>query len=241
MRLIFLRQLKNVFFFTVLFTTINAQTLDTFARADTILYGRYETGELNLEVPFVKNLIHGEVKEYLKNGQLIFSQKFYMGRPFGMRHKYNKEKVLIEQYEYNYDDNVKNGKALEYWENGKIKSEGQYLNDKKVGVWYSYLNTRLSYSVHTYVDGVTQGKYQYYYLNQLAEEGNFVNECLDGVFKTYDEKGKIIREEFWKSCSMNSSNTKNYTSNYKPDTTQEVIAGIEYIWFGGRRYEKSKR
>jgi antitoxin component YwqK of YwqJK toxin-antitoxin module len=220
---------------------IHGQQLDTIVEPDSIIIEYYESGSIYRKLPIVNGLLHGLYQEFVKNGQLIFTQNFYKGQPSGMKNKYNEFGIIVAQYEFDYQNGEINGQAFEFNNDGRLYAEGNYLNGKKIGKWYTYINNKDSYSIHNYENGETHGKYQYFYLNQLASEGNFTNGCPDGVFKTFNEKNELIREEIWRLCHHTIFDTKQYTTDYKQDGTKEKIDGIEYIWFGGRKYDMSKR
>ncbi len=47
----------------------------------------------------------------------------------------------------------------------------------------------------TYKDGIRNGLYKKYYKSGIVEqEGNNLNDSRDGIWKIYDEGGKLIKE-----------------------------------------------
>ena len=69
--------------------------------------------------------------------------------------------------EHLYQDGNKKSYQKNYYENGKIKSEGWLYNNLKNGFWRFYKN------------------------NQLVLEGKYLNNKKKGTWKIYDETGKI--------------------------------------------------
>ena len=53
----------------------------------------------------------------------------------------------------NFKEGKKNGKWTWYYDNGQLKEEGYYENDKMVGIWTSYfINQKILYQIN-YKDG----------------------------------------------------------------------------------------
>ena len=64
----------------------------------------------------------------------------------------------------------------ESWDNGQIKSEGNYKNGNKDGKWVWYYESgKVKWEVN-YVDGKQEGKWvRYYESGKVWWEGNYVN------------------------------------------------------------------
>ncbi len=79
-----------------------------------------------------------------------------------------------------------NGKSISWWDDGIKRSEGEYLNGKKEGIWKTF-NKK----------GV------------LTAETNYIKGKKDGKFTQFDEESKIINEGVHKNDEIISeSNTK---------------------------------
>ena len=110
------------------------------------------------------------------------------------------EEVMIEKISYSPSGDTlireKNGKRLrglftDYYENGQIKSEGNYKDGELDGKWTSY-----------YENG------------QIEEEGNYKGCCtiygnsfLDGMWTYYHSTGWIKLEEHWKDGKRHGKST----------------------------------
>ena len=103
----------------------------------------------------------------------------------GMEFILNTDKLIFKG---EYEKGRKNGKGIEYYENGNIKFEGEYLNGKRLnGKGYN----RIGVNVYEIIDG--KGKIREYYDNlKLKFEGEFSNgEIWKGKGKEYNNKGNI--------------------------------------------------
>jgi antitoxin component YwqK of YwqJK toxin-antitoxin module len=53
-----------------------------------------------------------------------------------------------------YVKNIRQGEATEYFESGKVKSKGVYMNDLKEGEWLNYDENQAVVSSEKYKTGV---------------------------------------------------------------------------------------
>ena len=88
----------------------------------------------------------------------------------------------------------RNGKGKEYYNNGKILFEGEYLNGY-------YWNGKFFDKNNNYTELKNgEGFIKYYYTNGiLFYEGNYLNEKWNGEGKEYDGKGNLIFEGEYKN------------------------------------------
>ena len=103
---------------------------------------------------------------------------------------YNSYNTKLE-FEGEYFKGEKNGKGKEYYYDGLIRFEGEYLyNERKKGKEY-YYNGKLKFEGEYLYNQRKKGKF--YIDNRLEYEGEYLyNKKCDG--KCYDENGKIIYE-----------------------------------------------
>ena len=90
------------------------------------------------------------------------------------------------------------GVKKSYWENGNLKSELCYENDKLNGdcVWYFKNGTKMMQG--RYVDDVLDGCYTRWYSNgKVAEEGWYKNGEHDSICRIYSEKGMLASEMYY--------------------------------------------
>ncbi len=83
------------------------------------------------------------------------------------------------------------GYAVTYYENGNKKEEGEWKNNKWAGNYKLYYeNGQLQHEFKYNAAGKREGHSTYFYENgQVAVEGNFVNGKETGIFKEYHENG----------------------------------------------------
>lgn len=106
----------------------------------------------------------------------------------------------------------KNGKRdgfwREYYDNGKLKLEGNYVVGERDGLWKEYHNSGHLKMEGTYKDGKQDGLWkEYNYDGELQSEIGYKNGKKDGVYKTYGSKGHPLddgqykddkKDGFWK-------------------------------------------
>ena len=156
----------------------------------------------------------GKVKEYHRNGNLIFEGEYLNGQKNGYGKEYNSEGKLI--YEGKYlnglelkpdkmiyffslflsNNKIKNNqkfkkeKKKEYYDKGALRYEGEYLNGKWHGRGKRYKeNGKLEFDGEYCNDFPKKGKL-YNNFGRLEFDGEYLNGWQKG--KEYDVNGKIV-------------------------------------------------
>ncbi|MES2479475.1 MAG: TonB family protein [Bacteroidota bacterium] len=97
--------------------------------------------------------------------------------------EYTKDCQLVSSgfYKISYPD-VKDGFFRMYSTNGKLESEGNYIEGKKTGLWTTYREDGSLHYEENYSEGKLNGKLKSYYKNKsLRREENYNNgEFVDG-------------------------------------------------------------
>ena len=82
------------------------------------------------------------------------------------------------------------GEIIEFDSLGTIITKGLYLNGRKEGAWYYYINDHKEEGF--FVDDLKDGKWTYSFLNgKRSFEGNFINGIPIDKHTTYYQNGKI--------------------------------------------------
>lgn len=118
---------------------------------------------------------------YNKNGEYIESRHY---SPFG---------VLVKDGRYNTNQK-KEGIWTEYYENGNIRSRGNYIDGKKEGLWeYFYLDGSLEQR-GVYKNDLPHDLWTTYCANgNIRKQGTYINGREDGVFTEYTCDGELIK------------------------------------------------
>jgi antitoxin component YwqK of YwqJK toxin-antitoxin module len=166
------------------------------------LYKRYSTtNQLLEEANYANGKLDGTRTLYYPSGKKEIVENYKMDRFDGDYISYYESgnvsskgryenNFMREAWQYFYDlpnepikeivhyqDNLVNGPFQEFYENGKKKAEGTYLETLDFGP-------------------VENGPFKGYYENgQLEMEGTFVNGRKNGWFKMYDEAGNLVEEK----------------------------------------------
>lgn len=221
----------------LLFTTGKLKAQES----DSIITLHFSSGEIRATCPIINGKLNGWFSEFRKSGSLIFRYKIVNDQPIGQKEKYDTNGVLIERYDYDYINEVKHGYSISYRIDGRINEEGNYVNGMRQGIWKAHGNIPSSYAIFHYTDDRKDGLYEYYYLGNLSERGNFKNGFLHGTFVSYDTEGEITKIEYWEDSHCDNTKSQNFVPDAKPDYTKEIIDGIEYIWFDGRKLDMNRR
>ena len=99
----------------------------------------------------------------------------------------------------------------EYYENGQLKKEMSYVNDKEHGILKYYENGQVKYEC-PYVLGNKHGTVKWYYITgELQYECPYDNDKEHGIYKEYYENGQLKEESRYVLGEL--IDTSNYDEN----------------------------
>lgn len=173
----------------------------------------------NIEEKNVSEIVRLETrKEYFEDGKIKAVATYKNNIPEGIRREYNRSGSIERAYIYKKgiiiaegiidEDGIKNSLWKEFYINGNIKSEGEYLKDKRIGEWkFFYENGKIEQKGKYNNNGNFLGNWFWYYESgNLLREENYINGKLNGFLTEYCENGDTIingeylenlKEGFW--------------------------------------------
>jgi antitoxin component YwqK of YwqJK toxin-antitoxin module len=98
-------------------------------------------------------------------------------------------------HKFIYKNGKLHGKAINFYDNGNIKSQGYYDNNNMVDTW-EFRNEQGNkiYMVNFRNDSLN-GEFISYYLNgKVKVEGTYLNNTRMGDWTYYDKNGQVIRK-----------------------------------------------
>lgn len=152
----------------------------------------YETGEIKIKVNYLDDLKDGEGLEYDKDGRIIALLK------------YNKD-LLVSRDEINrYNaERLKQGKWVEFHENGINKLVGGYVDGKKNGIFKEYDKNGKLIAIYKYEDDllaessvdvdVLEERKTYYPTAVVKTYATYRDGKLQGFLKEFDENGVLTK------------------------------------------------
>lgn len=88
------------------------------------------------------------------------------------------------------NESVFTGEYTEYYENGKVKSSGNYVNGEYDGLYELYYENGNKQAEYNLKDGVRNGQAILYYENgKVQERGELTNDKRNGIFECFFENG----------------------------------------------------
>jgi len=92
------------------------------------------------------------------------------------------------------------GVAREYYDNGQLKEEGQYLLGQRHGSFQSYYINGKRKVECTYYRGGLHDEYKEFYISGKKKlEGEYINNVRNGDFKEYHDNGKLKQKRTYKN------------------------------------------
>jgi uncharacterized protein len=157
----------------------------------------YKNGVLKMEIPFVKGLEQGLGKEYSADGNIITIIEYKKG--------FIVDRMKINRYDQN---NHKQGKWYTFYDNGNVKTEGIYKDDKKNGYFKEYTENGDLISVAKFINDKKQEdaeeitkldvENEYYPDGKLKASGTYRNGIPEGIRREYNKEGEIERSFIYK-------------------------------------------
>jgi antitoxin component YwqK of YwqJK toxin-antitoxin module len=173
----------------------------------------YMTGVLKSEGNRVNHILDSIWIFYNNVGDTVKKINYIMGKKSGYLFTYNTNRDKNPEYIGNiiakelYINDKKQGISYYYYKNGKLKSTVEYQNNRKNSISREYdgkgkLITILRYNKGTIIERerinrinenrLKQGTWKEFYSNNTPKrEINYKDGKLDGLYKEYDENGKI--------------------------------------------------
>ncbi len=92
----------------------------------------------------------------------------------------------------------------DYWDNGKLASEGVYINGKANGLMKWYHNNGFIAGEGPMENGKRNGWWKVYDIEdgKLGAEGNFKAGIKHGVWKLYHKNGNTFKEQLWSTDTL---------------------------------------
>jgi len=113
----------------------------------------------------------------------------------------------------------KEGRWVKYFDNNKIKYEGQFHLDKPYGKFIYYYKKGGIKAVSEFSDdGIIADNITYYENGKLLAEGKFVNQKKDGIWKYYlnQESNPIVSKETYKNGVLEGESVTYYPDSGDP-------------------------
>jgi len=148
-------------------------------------------GRLTSDIPFVKGLEQGIGKDYGTDGGVITITEYKKG-------------FIVDRMKINRKDknNLKQGRWIIFWTNGKIKEEGVYKNSKKNGYFKEYSEKGELIKISKYNDDKLipeaaeiqkpEIRKEYYDDGKIKSVALFRNGVLDGVSSEFSPDGQCV-------------------------------------------------
>ena len=136
-----------------------------------------------------------------------------------------------------FENGLKNGKGIYYYENGKIQYEGDWFENKREGEGKLYL-LEGSYYIGQFKDDLFNGKGIYYYKNgRIQYEGDWYKNKREGKGKLYYKNGYYLIGQF-KNNKANGRITlfNNNKILYEGDYINGKFEGYGAIYYENDKY-----
>lgn len=156
----------------------------------------YPTGEVRQKTPFVDGKEEGEGYEYDLEGTIITILTYRDGN---LR--------TVERINRRDNAGKKRGKWVEFYPDGVVAMEGQFMNDMRNGIFKFYNRKGDLINLEKYRDDelvrdseesiILDIRSTYYPDGKVKSSGGYVDGVKQGVHRIYDESGEIMGGEIY--------------------------------------------
>lgn len=152
----------------------------------------YPNGTLQKEGTWEMGTLVGELKLYSDDGQLEIVRYYTNGILTGYSYL-DKDGTLVPMIPFEHAT----GKFTAYYQNGNKSLEGEYDNGYLTGHVVEYFPDGKISEDENYLYGDFEGEQKYYYHNgNLKKEARYYGDELDGTVSYYHENGKLEHTEY---------------------------------------------
>lgn len=147
----------------------------------------YENGEISSKKNYSKGQLNGLYTDYKKGNILNYTDHLKEGGSDGLYESFAHDKLYFSLYS---KDGNNNGPFKYYYPNGKISSEGFFVNRERNYNYYEYTIDGNIKIKKTYVDNQIVQETRYDQKGNVESEFNFANKT--GVFEIKNPKNQIL-------------------------------------------------
>ena len=157
-----------------------------------------------------------EEKIVFDENKFIIKRGYYRENvPLGIHREYNTDGSVKNSLVYDEeghiisqgiikDDGSREGKWNYYYDNGELKSEGNYENNRQVGEWKYFFKGGNPEQIGNFNKGVLQGKWQWFYLDgKTLREENFDRGKREGLYIEFSHEGDTLTKGLYIEGEMN--------------------------------------
>ncbi len=124
-------------------------------------------------------------KAYLDSNQVWKANDYFISGKIQMTGTFTTQKFTIKQ-----------GHFIYFLENGHKSSEGNYINNKREGLWEYYSESGEKESNNTFLKDKYNGESVTFFKNgKIKSKGNYIKDKEQGVWKFWYEQGQLQSEE----------------------------------------------
>lgn len=176
----------------------------------------YPTGEVHKQIPYEGGKQAGNGYEYSRDGRIITLLYFEDG--------YLRRAEKVNRYD---DRGKKRGPWITFHPNGVLASEGNYMNDKKNGIFKTFDKKGDLLTLEKYRDGelvvdseesvILDIRNTYYPDGSVKSSGGYVDGVKEGTHRIYDESGTVIKSQVFRMGERTGEGIVDNRGDYQGD------------------------
>jgi antitoxin component YwqK of YwqJK toxin-antitoxin module len=194
-----------------------------------------------------EKIVYDDNKHIIKRGY------YHDNIPVGIHREYNLDGSVKNALVYDEegrilsqgiikDDGTREGKWNYYYDNGEVKSEGNYTNNRQVGEWKFYYKGGTPEEIGNFNNGVLQGKWQYFFpegktlrveeFQRGKREGQFIEYSLEGDTVTIGSYTEGEKNGPWKIKYGDVREEGSYVNDFKDGLWKSFYSNGSLLYQG---------
>jgi len=200
----------------------------------TDIYKEYfSNGKLQYSTTYSNGIVNGEFKAYNIKGALIEKKNFKEGKLDGAYQSFYEVGESSPSSKVIYENGEAVGKAQQFYPNGTLKFEVNFVNGLREGIEKNYFDDGKLLNEIPYINGDYNGLYkQYHHNGVIEEEGQAKDGANVGEWKEYYTNGILSRKYNYNKGMLNGLyHDNNYQGKPYSDFVYRNGEIIEYTYF----------
>lgn len=146
-----------------------------------------------IEIDYANGVKNGLQIMYYPNGKLHVKAEYKQGKRNGLYQAWAEDGT--KKLEMAFKDSLLHGQFRTWWSNLQIATTGQYVEERKIGLWESFDKNGTLVSHGLYENGRKNGRWTVHFLKQKVSRVEFIKEGEVYETHVYTDTGCLIQKE----------------------------------------------
>lgn len=138
--------------------------------------------------------------------------------------------VSAQQFNQKDESGLKQGNWKKLYNNGKVRYEGQFKDDKPVGLFKYYYENGELMATNNHVGDGTVANHAYHKNGKIKAKGVFQNQLKDSLWQYFNENEVLILEESYHLDTLNGAQKTYYENGQLAEEMHYEMGVKDGVW-----------